>query len=71
MHDGGGDRAQSVAALETILRELSRQGYVFRNVYLPEGTPSIPEAYLALEGMAHLNANLARAVLPILRSVYR
>jgi peptidoglycan/xylan/chitin deacetylase (PgdA/CDA1 family) len=35
MHDGGGDRAQSVAALETILRQLSQQGYVFRNVYVP------------------------------------
>jgi peptidoglycan/xylan/chitin deacetylase (PgdA/CDA1 family) len=35
MHDGGGDRAQSVAALETILRELSQKGYVFRNVYVP------------------------------------
>lgn len=35
MHDGGGDRAQSVAALATILRELSQQGYVFRNVYVP------------------------------------
>ncbi len=28
MHDGGGNRAQTVAALETILRELSSQGYV-------------------------------------------
>jgi peptidoglycan/xylan/chitin deacetylase (PgdA/CDA1 family) len=35
MHEGGGDRAESVAALETILRQLSQQGYVFRNVYLP------------------------------------
>jgi peptidoglycan/xylan/chitin deacetylase (PgdA/CDA1 family) len=35
MHDGGGDRAQSVAALEMILRELSQQGYAFRNVYVP------------------------------------
>ena len=35
MHDGGGDRAQSVAALETVLRDLSQQGYVFRNVHVP------------------------------------
>jgi peptidoglycan/xylan/chitin deacetylase (PgdA/CDA1 family) len=35
LHDGGGDRTQSVAAVETILRELSSQGYVFRNVYGP------------------------------------
>jgi peptidoglycan/xylan/chitin deacetylase (PgdA/CDA1 family) len=35
MHDGGGDRAQSVAALETILQQLSQQGYTFRNVYVP------------------------------------
>jgi peptidoglycan/xylan/chitin deacetylase (PgdA/CDA1 family) len=35
MHDGGGDRAQSVAALETILSTLSQQGYAFQNVYVP------------------------------------
>jgi peptidoglycan/xylan/chitin deacetylase (PgdA/CDA1 family) len=35
MHDGGGDRAQSVAALEAILSELSQKGYVFRNLYVP------------------------------------
>jgi peptidoglycan/xylan/chitin deacetylase (PgdA/CDA1 family) len=35
MHDGGGERTQSVAALETILRELSAQGYVFRNIFVP------------------------------------
>jgi peptidoglycan/xylan/chitin deacetylase (PgdA/CDA1 family) len=35
MHDGGGDRVQSVTALETVLRELSNQGYVFRNVFAP------------------------------------
>ena len=36
LHDGGGDRTQSVAALETILRDLSAQGYVFRNVFVPQ-----------------------------------
>ncbi|MFN8465790.1 MAG: polysaccharide deacetylase family protein [Caldilineaceae bacterium] len=30
MHDGGGDRTQTVAALETILTELGAQGYQFR-----------------------------------------
>ena len=35
LHDGGGDRTQSVAALETILRDLNAQGYVFRNVFVP------------------------------------
>lgn len=35
MHDGGGERAQTVQALEMTLRELSAQGYVFRNLYLP------------------------------------
>jgi peptidoglycan/xylan/chitin deacetylase (PgdA/CDA1 family) len=35
MHDGGGDRTQSVAALETVLRDLSAQGYVFRNIFGP------------------------------------
>jgi peptidoglycan/xylan/chitin deacetylase (PgdA/CDA1 family) len=29
MHDGGGDRSQSVAALEQILAQLSAKGYVF------------------------------------------
>lgn len=33
MHDGGGERAQSVAALEIILRELSAQGYRFYNIF--------------------------------------
>lgn len=35
MHDGGGERTQSVAALETVLRELGAQGYVFRNIFVP------------------------------------
>jgi len=29
MHDGGGDRSHTVAALDTILRELSQRGYRF------------------------------------------
>jgi peptidoglycan/xylan/chitin deacetylase (PgdA/CDA1 family) len=29
MHDGGGERSQSVAALRAILRTLGRQGYTF------------------------------------------
>jgi peptidoglycan/xylan/chitin deacetylase (PgdA/CDA1 family) len=33
MHDGGGDRSQSVAALEIILRELSAKGYQFHNIF--------------------------------------
>lgn len=32
MHDGGGDRSQTVEALETILETLSSQGYVFEAV---------------------------------------
>ena len=32
MHDGGGDRFQTVEALETILETLSKQGYVFEVV---------------------------------------
>jgi peptidoglycan/xylan/chitin deacetylase (PgdA/CDA1 family) len=35
MHDGGGDRAQTVAALETALRELGAQGYAFRTIFVP------------------------------------
>ena len=30
LHDGGGNRSQTVAALENILSELSREGYVFK-----------------------------------------
>jgi peptidoglycan/xylan/chitin deacetylase (PgdA/CDA1 family) len=32
MHDGGANRSQTVAALDTILRELNDQGYVFRSL---------------------------------------
>ncbi len=35
MHDGGGDRTQSVQALETVLAELGAQGYAFRNIFIP------------------------------------
>ena len=33
MHDGGGERSQSVAALEQILARLRREGYKFFNIY--------------------------------------
>ena len=32
MHDGGGGRSQTVAALETVLAELSSRGYEFRGI---------------------------------------
>jgi peptidoglycan/xylan/chitin deacetylase (PgdA/CDA1 family) len=32
LHDGGGERSQTVAALEIILRELSARGYRFYNI---------------------------------------
>jgi peptidoglycan/xylan/chitin deacetylase (PgdA/CDA1 family) len=35
MHDGGGDRSQTIAALKTALPQLQQQGYVFRNIFLP------------------------------------
>jgi len=34
LHDGGGDRSQTAAALRQILPALAEQGYVFRNLYL-------------------------------------
>jgi peptidoglycan/xylan/chitin deacetylase (PgdA/CDA1 family)/GT2 family glycosyltransferase len=44
MHDGGGDRAQTVAALDRLLPELKRRGYEFTTVsagaVLPAGTPA-------------------------------
>ena len=33
MHDGGGERSQSVAALEQILARLRGEGYKFFNIY--------------------------------------
>jgi len=36
LHDGGGDRSQTVEALATILPELSAQGYTFRNMFVPQ-----------------------------------
>ena len=35
MHDGGGDRSQTIEALKTALPQLQEQGYVFRNIFLP------------------------------------
>jgi peptidoglycan/xylan/chitin deacetylase (PgdA/CDA1 family) len=35
MHDGGRDCEQSVEALETVLRELSVQGYAFHKIVIP------------------------------------
>jgi peptidoglycan/xylan/chitin deacetylase (PgdA/CDA1 family) len=32
MHDGGGNRSQTVAALPTILKTLEAQGYGFRTL---------------------------------------
>jgi peptidoglycan/xylan/chitin deacetylase (PgdA/CDA1 family) len=43
MHDGGGDRSQTVAALETILTELGAQGYQFAAL-CREGAPGSPSA---------------------------
>lgn len=43
MHDGGGDRSQTVAALETILTQLEAQGYQF-GALCREGAPGKPAA---------------------------
>ncbi len=40
MHDGGGDRSQTVAALETILTQLGAQGYQF-GALCREGAPGL------------------------------
>jgi len=34
LHDGGGDRSQTTAALHQLLPTLAEQGYVFHNLYL-------------------------------------
>jgi cellulose synthase/poly-beta-1,6-N-acetylglucosamine synthase-like glycosyltransferase/peptidoglycan/xylan/chitin deacetylase (PgdA/CDA1 family) len=48
MHDGGGDRAQTVTALDTLLTGLSAHGYRFTTVSaglgLPDGNPAAPTA---------------------------
>jgi peptidoglycan/xylan/chitin deacetylase (PgdA/CDA1 family) len=52
MHDGGGDRSQTVAALETILPALTAQGYTFPTVFdgdptarvVPAAPPGAPSA---------------------------
>lgn len=41
LHDGGGDRSQTVAALETILARLSEQGYTFAAM-CRDGAPPPP-----------------------------
>jgi peptidoglycan/xylan/chitin deacetylase (PgdA/CDA1 family) len=43
MHDGGGDRSQTVAALDTILTELAAQGYQFAAL-CRDGAPGKPVA---------------------------
>lgn len=43
MHDGGGDRSQTVAALEAILTQLGAQGYQFAAL-CREGAPGKPAA---------------------------
>ena len=47
MHDGGGGRSQTVAALETVLAELSSRGYEFRSIPGCGGDPASPEATTA------------------------
>jgi peptidoglycan/xylan/chitin deacetylase (PgdA/CDA1 family)/uncharacterized protein YraI len=42
MHDGGGDRSQTVAALETILPTLQARGYTFPTIF--EGDPTARSA---------------------------
>ena len=43
MHDGGGGRRQTVAALETVLAELSSRGYEFRGIPGCGGELASPE----------------------------
>ncbi|MCY3913283.1 MAG: polysaccharide deacetylase family protein [Chloroflexi bacterium] len=44
MHDGGGGRSQTVAALETVLAELSSRGYEFRGIPGCGGESASPDA---------------------------
>lgn len=44
MHDGGGGRSQTVAALETVLAELSPRGYEFRGIPGCGSDPASPDA---------------------------
>ena len=47
MHDGGGGRSQTVAALETVLAELASRGYEFRGIPGCGGAPASPDATAA------------------------
>ena len=50
MHDGGGGRGQTVAALETVLAELSSRGYEFRGVSGCGGEPTNSDATVTPSG---------------------
>ena len=39
MHDGGGDRSQTVAALDLLITQLQQRGYAFATVSSAVGCP--------------------------------
>ena len=61
MHDGGGGRSQTVAALETVLAELSSRGYEFRSIPGCGGEPASPEATAAPSDGEPANADATAA----------
>ena len=61
MHDGGGGRSQTVAALETVLAELSSRGYEFRSIPGCGGEPASPDATAAPNDGEPANADATAA----------
>jgi peptidoglycan/xylan/chitin deacetylase (PgdA/CDA1 family)/glycosyltransferase involved in cell wall biosynthesis len=71
MHDSGGDRSQTVAALEVLLPRLTAQGYRFTTVSEALGLPADPVAPIGqrLRGQALRYAQLGGAALARLMTV--
>ncbi|MGP3636260.1 glycosyltransferase [Streptomyces sp. 24-1644] len=59
MHDSGGDRSQTVAALETFLPKMKQRGYAFTNLTAALGAPSAhtpATGFALLKGKAFVSA---------------
>ena len=62
MHDGGGDRSQTVAALDTLITELQQRGYEFTTVSAAVGlNPGWQEAILGQQLQGRLTSGVVRA----------
>jgi peptidoglycan/xylan/chitin deacetylase (PgdA/CDA1 family) len=62
MHDGGGDRSQTVAALETILPELAARGYWFPTIF--DGDPNAQQMPGTAHGSAYFQPSVTTSTHP-------